>query len=43
VELAAGHPSGAYNIEPAPRFLENLCTPAVGDFVLLVFFCPTRF
>ena len=30
MELASCHPSGAQNFEVAPRFLENLLTPAYG-------------
>jgi len=27
VELASCYPSGAYNFEVDPRFLDNMCTP----------------
>lgn len=30
MELASCHPSGAQNFKMAPRFLENLCIPAVS-------------
>ena len=30
VELASCHPSGTYNFEVAPRYLENLFTPALN-------------
>ena len=29
MELLLYHPSGTYNFEMAPRFLENLCIPVV--------------
>jgi hypothetical protein len=30
MELVSCHPSGDYNFEVAPRFLENLCTPVAN-------------
>jgi hypothetical protein len=33
VELASCHPSGTWNFEVAPRFLESLCTPGVNRYV----------
>jgi len=32
-DLASRHPSGAYKSAAAPRFLDNLCTPAINDLL----------
>jgi len=31
MELAVCHQSGTYNLEVAPRFMENLWTPVSGN------------
>jgi len=35
VKPAPCHPSGAYNLEVAPRFLENLCTPLLHKYIYI--------
>jgi hypothetical protein len=35
MQFASCCPSGAYNFEVAPRFLENMCTPGIGPYCFI--------
>jgi hypothetical protein len=38
MELASCHPSGTYNFEVVPTFLENLCTPELYNVYYICMF-----